>query len=278
MASEIPRFRGSGDDDEARWEAYRELLRRSAPEPAKPDPAEAEADPLVGKDERRGFGPLTVEDAERAFADAEPDSLWSTETLRLEIPEEHRPRSTRSRRTSSGRNTRLTVIILALTAGIILAAALVPHHPHEPAVIAWTHGQSAQSQSARPRSAQPAAAPAPPAPAPAQTITSAPLPRPAQAPATPVAAPTPPAMALNAVETPADTQTVRHRVHRVLRGEAAARPCTDCDTAVQRPSARDRALSCWLTQMNNGDVAGSPDAGLTICKGAPLPTKYLGQD
>jgi hypothetical protein len=273
MGSDIPRFRGSGDEDEARWEAYRELLRRNAP-----DQPEDEPGPPTAKGERRAFGPLTLEAAERAFADAEPDSLWSTETLRLEIPDEARPRGAPGRRASPGRNTRLIVVILALTAGIILAAALVPHHPREPAVIAWSHGQSTQ-----PPAAQAAAAPTAQPLAPAQTIAVAPLPTPARAPATPPAAtpappPTPPAMAMSAVETAAAPTVHPQRVHRLLRGEAQVRGAADRDTAVETPSTRDRGLSCWLTQMNNGDVAGSPDAGRTVCKGAPLPTHFLGQD
>lgn len=186
MAADIPRFRGSGDEDEARWDAYRELLRRNAAE----DPPQDEHDRPAPR-ERRAFGPLTLEAAERAFADAEPDSLWSTETLRLEIPDDARPEHARARRMAVGRNTRLIAAILALTAGIILAAALVPHHhSREPAVIAWSHGQSPQSPPTH------AATPPP-------TIASTPLPAaaPASAPAAATPPSAPPPMAFSAVET-----------------------------------------------------------------------------
>jgi hypothetical protein len=88
-------------------------------------------------------------------------------------------------------------------------------------------------------------------------------------------------MALSAIETTDDAHAPKpHRIHHTLRGETAERFCLDCDTtAAKRPSQREGALSCWLTQMNNGDIAGSSDAGLATCGGPPPSTARVhGQD
>lgn len=157
MRSDVPHFRGSAsEDDEPRWEAYRALLRRSAA-------SELEATPKA-KVEPRSF---TIEEAERAYADAAPGTVAEADPLDFEAGEEvraseplkiSREAPVVERRVFAplaSRNGRLVSATAAVTAGLVLAAAVFPRQQTEPAVIIWDHSHPAGSATAPPKTPAP---------------------------------------------------------------------------------------------------------------------------
>jgi hypothetical protein len=150
---------------------------------------------------------------------------------------------------------RLVAGATAVTAGIVLAGALVQRPPAEPAVIAWRPAPAAE----------PIRAPSPPT-APATQAISAPAPL--AAPTTQaISAPAPPITpAPQAI--PAAPPTPRRHHAEV----AAMHPS-------QVSANHHDALSCWLTVMNNGERAGYADAGLSVCpSAAPAKNRQDGPD
>jgi hypothetical protein len=255
MASDIPSFHEPGsEEDDARWQAYCAMLRRTA--------AAQEAEPEF--DEQPQF----EEEFEVAPDSADPDDadigdsdLWpnvlAARTLESigEAPFRRHARPPR-------RNRRLIVGALALTSGLILAAAMVPRRPAEPVVIYRDRPQG-------------------PVAAPAQPVAPAKSPPPRTEPRAELQAPLKNAAIARTASPPTRTQMAELDA-RAEASEAA--PTTDRPS--RRPArlepqtqARKDALACWLTVMNNGHDTAYADGRVSVCdSAAPHPEQFLGQE
>ncbi|HEX4179815.1 MAG TPA: hypothetical protein VHY32_03405 [Caulobacteraceae bacterium] len=126
----------------------------------------AASDPTTrgAKSEPRTFRSFTLEEAERAYAEAAPKGVEERmapdfeagehapdEIEPLEIVREAPIHERRALTPFANRSTRLVSATAAVTAGLVLAASLFPRQQTEPAAIIWDH--------ARPAATAPAATP-----------------------------------------------------------------------------------------------------------------------
>jgi hypothetical protein len=248
MRSDIPSFHEPGsEEDDARWEAYRALLRRNARHPDAPnaesedkglvfEPAEDEASMDDAAPAKPGGGDVGA-GADEADAGAPFDDLVLDRIRPPALP----PRRSR----------RLVVGVMAVTAGLILALALVPRQPSERVVVLRSRAQvSSGDQAAQPQSiqAEPLAETAT-SPAPAATDRSA--------------------RATRVASARADRRAALDFQARTAAAIALARhPAARGDASV--PPAPKGSLDCWLTAMNNDHGAGYADGGISVC-GGPAP-------
>ena len=192
-------------DDGARWEAYLALQRRTQPPPGPETDVEPGADPQP----RLGdLGEYATADDAVHLAEAEDDPSENAEAAAVsEVDDDARigPLFVQPAAPPARRNTRLVGATAALTAGIILAVALVPRQPAQPS-----------ADARQPLAASPAA--------PAVAAPPVLRPREQQAVATSAAAAaTPPARPLHPVKT-AKLQKTDPRECRDCRADHASRP------------------------------------------------------
>jgi hypothetical protein len=119
-------------DDGARWEAYLALQRRTQPPPDLEDEVEPGADPQPPLGE--SGDPAPADDAD-PLAEAEGDQMDTADAaIGSEADDDARigPLFVQPTAPPARRNVRLVGATAALTAGIILAAALVPRQPAQP--------------------------------------------------------------------------------------------------------------------------------------------------
>jgi hypothetical protein len=232
MRSHIPSFQEPGsEEDDARWEAYRALVRRNARHPDAPDVEHEDPSWTLELTEDE---PLTIVPAKAAEdsggtdeADAPVGELFLD---RVRPPAPHRSR-------------RLVIGVMAVTAGLILAVALVPHQPSERVVVLRSPAQVSSGDQAAP----PKVVPAEPL---AEMATSQ-----AEAPA--------------AKSSPPERRAALDRQDRTPAVAAPAHRRAERPSATLPPDGKE-SLDCWLTAMNNGRAPGNSDGGLSTC-GGPAP-------
>jgi hypothetical protein len=203
MRSNVPGFHDPGsEDDDARWEAYQALMRRKVRHPAAMDAGFRYPDDEL-------FEPAEVD----AFAD-EP-AADPVEDLCIDPPA---PRSRRP----------LIIAVLAVTAGVIFAAALFPRPPSDRVVVLRSHQQVSRGDHT-----------APSKPAPPETLAEVAT---SEAPAS---------SAIPLTQPPPPDRKAAHARH----GRPPASP-QRADEAAAKPAGKG-SLDCWLTAMNSG--SGSVD-------------------
>jgi hypothetical protein len=235
MRSHIPSFQEPGsEEDDARWEAYRALLRRNARHPDAPD---VEHEDPSWAFEPAEDEPLTIVPAKAAGssdivadeADAPVDELFLDRVRTPASP----PRRSR----------RLVIGVMAVTAGLILAVALVPHQPSERVVVLRSPAQVSSGDQA----------------APPQVVPAEPL---AEMATSQAAAPA-------AKSSPPERRAALDRQDRTPAVAAPAHRRAERPSATVPPDGKE-SLDCWLTAMNNGRAPGNSDGGLSTC-GGPAP-------
>jgi hypothetical protein len=250
MRSDIPGFQGlpASEEDDARWEAYRALLRRTGGAQA-PGP-EADREDQDEAFDRADDGPGWEASAEPVDVD-DPDEQANAGSAEASPGElailEHRARAAAP---SAGRSGRLLVAVTAVTAGIVFAAALVPQQQGEPAVVAVPIDGAG--------SAMPTPVPPPKSRKPKPSLAKRAEPPTSTPPTLTPSTEAPDTQAGASQAFAGGSADTRGRAHRFSREGVPE----------QSASAQDGALSCWLAVMNN---QGSRDGGLSIC-GDAAPT------